>query len=129
MFVSLQTEMEKYEKLAKIGEGSYGVVFKCRNRDTGQIVAIKKFVESEEDPVIKKIALREIRMLKVRGVRGVTELNVQNRVQTSLLVLQQLKHVNLVNLLEVFRRKRRLHLVFEFCEQTVLNELDRHPRG
>ncbi|XP_024133450.1 cyclin-dependent kinase-like 1 isoform X6 [Oryzias melastigma] len=97
--------MEKYEKLAKIGEGSYGVVFKCRNRDTGQIVAIKKFVESEEDPVIKKIALREIRMLK------------------------QLKHVNLVNLLEVFRRKRRLHLVFEFCEQTVLNELDRHPRG
>ncbi|XP_030237918.1 cyclin-dependent kinase-like 1 [Gadus morhua] len=97
--------MEKYEKLSKIGEGSYGVVFKCRHRDSGQVVAIKKFVESEEDPVIKKIALREIRMLK------------------------QLKHVNLVNLLEVFRRKRRLHLVFEFCEQTVLNELDKHPRG
>lgn len=120
--------MEKYEKLAKIGEGSYGVVFKCRNRDTGQIVAIKKFVESEEDPVIKKIALREIRMLKVRWcVRTVR--CAERGVRTSLLVLQQLKHVNLVNLLEVFRRKRRLHLVFEFCEQTVLNELDRHPRG
>lgn len=62
----LTAPMEKYEKLSKIGEGSYGVVFKCRHKDTGQIVAIKKFVESEEDPVIKKIALREIRMLKVR---------------------------------------------------------------
>lgn len=61
--------MEKYEKIGKIGEGSYGVVFKCRNRDTGQIVAIKKFVESEDDPIIKKIALREIRMLKVRRRR------------------------------------------------------------
>jgi len=57
--------MEKYDKLMKIGEGSYGVVFKCRNKDTGSMVAIKKFVESEEDPLIKKIAMREIRMLKV----------------------------------------------------------------
>lgn len=57
--------MERYEKIGKIGEGSYGVVFKCRNRDTGQVVAIKRFLESEDDPVIKKIALREIRMLKV----------------------------------------------------------------
>ncbi|XP_075422431.1 cyclin-dependent kinase-like 4 [Ascaphus truei] len=97
--------MEKYEKLAKIGEGSYGVVFKCRNKETGQVVAIKKFVESEDDPIIKKIALREIRMLK------------------------QLKHNNLVNLLEVFRRKRKLHLVFEYCDHTVLNELEKHPSG
>ncbi|ROT76625.1 Cyclin-dependent kinase-like 1 [Penaeus vannamei] len=97
--------MEKYEKLSKIGEGSYGVVYKCRNRETGQLVAIKKFVESEDDPLIKKIALREIRMLK------------------------QLKHPNLINLIEVFRRKRKLHLVFEFCDHTVLNELEKHPKG
>ena len=61
-----QTVMDKYDKLGKIGEGSYGVVFKCRNKETGQFVAIKKFVESEDDPLIKKIAMREIRMLKVR---------------------------------------------------------------
>ncbi|GJQ78377.1 hypothetical protein Trydic_g22203 [Trypoxylus dichotomus] len=97
--------MERYEKLSKLGEGSYGLVYKCRNRDTGEVVAIKKFAESEDDPVIRKIALREIRLLK------------------------NLKHPNLVNLLEVFRRKRRLHLVFEFCERTVLNELERYPRG
>lgn len=97
--------MERYEKLSKIGEGSYGVVYKCRARDTGHLVAIKKFVESEDDPLIKKIALREIRMLK------------------------NLKHPNLVNLIEVFRRKRKLHLVFEFCDHTVLNELEKHPKG
>lgn len=97
--------MDKYEKLGKIGEGSYGVVFKCRNRETGSIVAIKKFVESEDDPLIKKIAMREIRMLK------------------------QLKHNNLVNLIEVFKRKKRLHLVFEYVDHTVLNELERHPTG
>lgn len=42
-----------------------GQVFKCRNKDTGETVAIKKFIESDDDPAIKRIAMREIRMLKV----------------------------------------------------------------
>jgi cyclin-dependent kinase-like len=98
-------KMEKYEKLGKIGEGSYGLVMKCRLRETGKIVAIKKFLETEDDPQIRKIALREVRMLK------------------------QLKHGNLVNLLEVFRRKRKLHLVFEFIDRSALDELDAAPNG
>lgn len=57
--------MDKYEKIKKIGEGSYGQVFKCRNKETGETVAIKKFIESDDDPAIKRIAMREIRMLKV----------------------------------------------------------------
>lgn len=61
--------MERYEKISKLGEGSYGLVYKCRNRDTGEMVAIKKFVENEDDPLIRKIALREIRMLKVTSFR------------------------------------------------------------
>ncbi|CAK1547459.1 unnamed protein product [Leptosia nina] len=97
--------MERYEKLAKLGEGSYGLVYKCRNRETGEVVAIKKFVENEDDPLIRKIALREIRMLK------------------------NLKHPNLVNLIEVFRRKRKLHLVFEYCDHTVLHEMEKYPAG
>lgn len=45
------------------------------------------------------------------------------------LLLQQLKHPNLVNLIEVFRRKRKMHLVFEYCDHTLLNELERNPNG
>ncbi|XP_014471219.1 PREDICTED: cyclin-dependent kinase-like 4 isoform X1 [Dinoponera quadriceps] len=97
--------MERYERLARLGEGSYGVVFQCRDRQTGKLVAVKKFQQTEDDPLIRKIALREIRLLK------------------------NLKHPNLVNLLEVFRRKRKLHLVFEYCENTLLNEMEKYPTG
>jgi len=57
--------MEKYESLAIIGEGSYGTVLKCRHRQTRQLVAIKKFLETKEDGAVRKIAMREIRLLKV----------------------------------------------------------------
>ncbi|KAF2358090.1 Protein kinase domain, partial [Trinorchestia longiramus] len=97
--------MEKYEKISKIGEGSYGMVYKCRVRETSELVAIKKFMESEDDPLIRKIALREVKMLK------------------------SLKHPNLVNLIEVFRRKRKLHLVFEYCDHTLLGEMEKNPKG
>ena len=39
---------------------------KCRHKVTGQIVAIKKFKESDEDEQVKKTALREIKILKVK---------------------------------------------------------------
>ncbi len=45
-----------------------GQVFKCRNKETGETVAIKKFIESDDDPAIKRIAMREIRMLKVMKI-------------------------------------------------------------
>ena len=44
-------------------------------------------------------------------------------------VLQQLRHENLVNLIEVFRRKKRLFLVFEFVDHTVLDDLEKFPTG
>lgn len=65
--------MEKYENLGLVGEGSYGMVLKCRHRETKQIVAIKKFLESEEDKMVKKIALREVRMLKVFNLLYIKE--------------------------------------------------------
>lgn len=60
--------MEKYENIEVVGEGSYGIVMKCRHRETGQMVAIKKFLETEEDLQVRKIAIREIRVLKVHVI-------------------------------------------------------------
>lgn len=56
----------KYIHLGNLGEGSYGLVMKCQDTTNGQMVAIKKFIESEEDKLVKKIALREIHLLKVK---------------------------------------------------------------
>jgi cyclin-dependent kinase-like len=68
-------------------------------------VALITEQETEDDPMIKKMAMREVKLLK------------------------HLKHPNLVNLIEVFRRQKKLHLVFEYCEKTVMNELEKYPRG
>lgn len=97
--------MEKYENLGLVGEGSYGMVMKCRNKDSGRIVAIKKFLESDDDKMVKKIAMREIKLLK------------------------QLRHENLVNLLEVCKKKKRWYLVFEFVDHTILDDLKLFPNG
>jgi cyclin-dependent kinase-like len=116
--------MDKYEKIKKIGEGSYGQVFKCRNKETGETVAIKKFIESDDDPAIKRIAMREIRMLKVRNF-------FRKSLSKNPFLFKHLKHENLVNLIEVFKtkRKHKLHLVFEYCDRTVLDELESHRNG
>ncbi|XP_017387877.1 cyclin-dependent kinase-like 3 isoform X1 [Cebus imitator] len=96
--------MEMYETLGKVGEGSYGTVMKCKHKNTGQIVAIKIFYERPEKSV-NKIAMREIKFLK------------------------QFHHENLVNLIEVFRQKKKIHLVFEFIDHTVLDELQHYCHG
>lgn len=62
--------MEKYDIISVVGEGSYGLVMRCRHRESGQYVAIKKFLETEDDPTVRKMALREIRMLKVKAIKS-----------------------------------------------------------
>lgn len=63
--------MEKYDVISVVGEGSYGLVMRCRHRESGQYVAIKKFLETEDDPTVRKMAMREIRMLKVNSPKSI----------------------------------------------------------
>ena len=57
--------MNKYEVLGIVGEGVYGIVLKWRNKETGEIVAIKKFKESDDDEAIRKTTIREVKILRL----------------------------------------------------------------
>ncbi|XP_075885329.1 cyclin-dependent kinase 9-like [Nelusetta ayraudi] len=96
-------EFSKYEKLAKIGQGTYGEVFKARHRLTGKKVALKKVFLDDEKEGFPITALREIK------------------------ILQLLNHENVVNLIEICRGKASrynrfrgsTYLVFEFCDHDL----------
>jgi cyclin-dependent kinase-like len=94
----------KYEVIGIVGEGAYGVVYKCKNKESGDFVAIKKFKEVE-DELVKKTMTRELK------------------------VLQMLKHDNIVEYKEAFKRKGNLFLVFEYVDKNLLELLQEHPKG
>lgn len=56
--------LDKYQRLEKLGEGTYGVVYKAKNTETNEIVAIKKIRLEKEDDGVPSTAIREISLLK-----------------------------------------------------------------
>jgi serine/threonine protein kinase len=56
--------LDKYERQEKLGEGTYGVVYKALNKETGELVAIKKIRLEKEDDGVPSTAIREISLLK-----------------------------------------------------------------
>ncbi len=56
--------LSKYELMEKIGEGTYGMVFKVRSKATDEIFAFKKIKLESEDEGVPSTSIREISLLK-----------------------------------------------------------------
>ena len=63
-FVQEASQLEKYDRKEKLGEGTYGVVYKAVNKETGEFVALKKIRLEKEDDGVPSTAIREISLLK-----------------------------------------------------------------
>jgi len=59
------SSLKAYEVLSKLGEGTFGEVYKARSRRTGSIVALKKILLHNEKDGFPITALREIKLLKM----------------------------------------------------------------
>ena len=57
--------MDKYEKMEKVGEGTYGKVYKAKDKATGNLVALKKTRLEMSEEGIPPTALREISLLQL----------------------------------------------------------------
>ncbi|KAJ5122758.1 hypothetical protein N7526_009695 [Penicillium atrosanguineum] len=67
--------MENYQKLEKIGEGTYGVVYKAREVNyPNRIVALKKIRLEAEDEGVPSTAIREISLLKETKNQNIVQL-------------------------------------------------------
>ena len=96
----MKSKIDKYEKLEMIGEGTYGVVYKAKDIETGEIYALKKIRLESEDEGIPSTAIREIALL------------------------QELQHPNIVRLVNVLHTDKKLTLVFEYLDQDLKHLLD-----
>jgi len=92
--------LAKYQKLEKLGEGTYGVVYKARDLGTQKLVALKKMRLDGEDEGVPSTAIREISLLR------------------------ELKQSNIVRLLDVIHGTNKLYLVFEYVDQDLKRYMD-----
>jgi serine/threonine protein kinase len=92
-----------YVKIEKIGQGTYGVVYKAMNKSTREFIALKKIRLEGEDEGVPSTAIREISSL------------------------MELQHPNVVRLLDVICQEKRLYLVFEYLNQDLKRYIDTAP--
>uniref|UniRef100_A0A3B3CCE9 Cell division protein kinase 5 n=1 Tax=Oryzias melastigma TaxID=30732 RepID=A0A3B3CCE9_ORYME len=112
-------KMQKYEKLEKIGEGTYGTVFKAKNRETHEIVALKRVRLDDDDEGVPSSALREICLLKELKHKNIVRLvHCQtNKVELAYSVMTITSLCSFIRLHDVLHSDKKLTLVFEYCDQ------------
>ncbi|XP_030492535.2 probable serine/threonine-protein kinase At1g54610 [Cannabis sativa] len=88
---------ESYDKLDKVGQGTYSNVYKARDRDTGQIVALKKVRFETSEPESVKFMAREITILRKLDHPNVLKLEglATSRMQYSLYLVFEFMHSDL----------------------------------
>ena len=98
-----QQSLSTYEKLGRIGEGTYGVVYRARDKKTNEIVALKKVRMDREKDGVPITTLREVRILQ-----------------------HCCSHENIVHLMRVVQGNQlnNVFLVFEYCEHDLASLLD-----
>ena len=72
-FTKPASDIDRYQKLEKLGEGTYGVVYKAQDKVTGEFVALKKIRLEKEDDGVPSTAIREISLLKTLKHPNVVE--------------------------------------------------------
>ncbi|CAK8683000.1 cyclin-dependent kinase 2-like [Clavelina lepadiformis] len=97
--------MEGFHKIEKIGEGTYGIVYKALDKVTGRMVALKKIRLDTETEGVPSTAIREISLLK------------------------ELDHPNVVRLMDVIHSEKKLYLVFEYLSQDLKKYMDAQSCG
>jgi serine/threonine protein kinase len=56
----------KYKLLEQVGNGSFGVVYKAVNKDTGEVVAIKEVCNIEMGMLTRRLILKVAMMILPR---------------------------------------------------------------
>ncbi|CAL0329728.1 unnamed protein product [Lupinus luteus] len=87
--------VDEFERLNKIDEGTYGVVYRARDKKSGEIVALKKVKMEKEREGFPLTSLREINILLSfhhRSIVDVKEVVVGSSLDSIFMVMEYMEH-------------------------------------
>lgn len=121
----------QYEKVEKIGEGTYGVVYKARDKVTNETIALKKIRLEQEDEGVPSTAIREISLLKEMQHSNIVKYDVNTIVENWFSMMTLVNNFDwcflLHRLQDVVHSEKRLYLVFEYLDLDLKKHMDSTP--